>query len=129
MAMLRIALRSGSERLAPTLDPARFTVVDAGNAEVEVASGDAAETVELVEFVLGGGRLVVFGGDGPLLSALHFARHPDETLSGVGYTLLDGRAVGGPRGDGWALFVWDEAALAEALDWISLDDPGAACVQ
>ena len=93
------------------------------------AWADRVETDELVAFVLDGGRLALFGGDGPLLPALHFSRHPDGSLSGVGYSLLDGRAVGGPRGKGWALFVWDESALPDALAWISLDDPGAACVE
>jgi len=118
--------------------------------DIEILSADCVDTEEvatMVNRVLGGGGLLICGGEGPLLAALHFLALPgqvsgsaesaDGTLtvhveearpvSGVGYVLfrVDGDcvALAGMRGTGHVVFLGHpapppEMALA-GLDWIS----------
>jgi len=123
--MCRVVLHPGCEGLAGQLGP-EVIVVQSG-ADVEVVTGGAEPVEEWVRLVLGGGRLVICGGEGRLLDALHFMRHCDGSISGAGWA-LGPDAVGGPRGGGLVVFASNEAALVPALAWICAAKPGAGAV-
>ncbi len=116
---------------------------------VPVPSVAPEQVRDLVREVVGGADLALYGGDGPLLPALHLSRFdtriegeaipllprlpplPPSTLSpvtGVGYALYRASdhcvALAGPRGAGRVLFLGCDSAedpLAVAcLEWFSL---------
>ena len=97
------------------------------------------------DFLLAGGRLLLCGGEGPLLARVHLTPLLDETVSGpasgalgehdcptvhplrgIGEILLrvDDQcvALGGPRGDGFFCFLADidpsPELLFAALGWL-----------
>jgi len=108
---------------------------------------EGEDVAALVGFVLGGGALLVCGGEGPLLDALHLSYLPGglsgvaephdamlsavavdglRPVSGVGYALYttaDGcAALAGPRGRGWVGLVGEGAPadlVAATALWIS----------
>jgi hypothetical protein len=138
------------EGFARALESAGFETTD-DTPSIEIVSAECVEAEEvhpLVEFVLQGGGLLVCGGDGPLLPALHLLARPGRLsgpaepvaisgepadlaevrpVSGVGYTLYrvgtDCVVLGGQRGAGRIVFAGTNEpppALASAcLRWIS----------
>ncbi|MHC4222378.1 MAG: hypothetical protein ACYSX0_10945 [Planctomycetota bacterium] len=118
--------------------------------EIEILSADCVDLEEvaaMVDHVLGGGGLLICGGEGPLLAALHLLALPGQVsgsaesadgaltvhitearlVSGVGYALfrVDGDcvALAGMRGKGHVVFLGHPAPPPEmaraGLDWIS----------
>jgi hypothetical protein len=97
-----VALHTGTEAVRPVLEG-----LSGEGTEVHVVPGSAPDAEDWVARVLGGARLVIVGGEGPLLDKLHFFRVPGG-VSGVGYIVEPGRAVAGPRGAGWAVFIGED---------------------
>jgi len=145
-------LKLGLDRLEPgeaLIEAGYEATADDPDLLLTTAAGeDADHAARLAAFVVGGGALVVCGGEGPLLAALHLLR-PGEPLSGsavpvgsgldpldleavrpvsgVGYCLYrieeECVALAGPRGKGGVLYLGDRrpapALLGACLDWIS----------
>lgn len=134
-----VAEALSSAGFSPAGDAPWARVVTAGEATFEAVSLDVA-------WVLNGGVVVICGGTGPLLAALHLtiAETPVEApaeplapgapplplagalpVTGVGYALYRAAdrciAIAGRRGDGWVLCVGtaDPLLVVAGLQWVA----------
>jgi len=121
-----------------------------GRFRILAGSGVPLRNVEVErDFLLRGGRLLLLGGEGPLLARLHLSPEQKtvvegesesfhaafpavpirrtQAITGVGYAFLrigqDAVVLGGSRGEGWFVHCAeidpDPALFLAALDWLA----------